>query len=74
MVRDRELPSLLGRYLYADFYVGDIRSFIPGLAGATGDQSTGLHVSNLSSFGQGLNGRMYVASLNGPLYRLSRSN
>ncbi len=74
VVRDRELPSLLGRYLYADFYVGDIRSFIPGLAGATGDQGTGLHVSNLSSFGQGLNGRMYVASLNGPLYRLSRSN
>jgi glucose/arabinose dehydrogenase len=70
VVRDRRLRTLAGRYLYADFYVGDIRSFIPRLGGATGDRSTGLHVSNLSSFGQGLNGRIYAASLNGPVYRL----
>ncbi len=32
VVRDPGLPSLPGRYLYADLYVGDIRSFVPGLA------------------------------------------
>jgi glucose/sorbosone dehydrogenase len=70
LVRDPRLSTLTGRYLYADFYVGDIRSFIPSPGGATDDRSTGLHVTNLSSFGQGLNGRMYAASLNGPVYRL----
>ena len=71
-IRDSALSR--GRYLYADFYVGDIHSFVPRLGGATDDRDTGLHVPYLSSFGRGLRGRMYVASLKGPLYRLSRSN
>ena len=70
VVRDRELPSLYGRYLYADFYVGNMRSFIPSPAGATDDQAAGLHVSHLSSFGQGVSGRMYVTSIDGPVFRL----
>jgi glucose/arabinose dehydrogenase len=70
VVRNRGLSALAGRYLYADFYVGNIRSFIPTLAGATDVQGTGLHVSHLSSFGQGFGGRIYVASLDGPVYRL----
>jgi glucose/arabinose dehydrogenase len=71
VVRDRQLPSLYGRYLYADFYLGNMRSFIPSVNGATDDQAAGLHVANLSSFGQGVNGRMYAASINGPVYRLT---
>ncbi len=70
VVRNPDLSSLAGRYVYADVYLGDIRSFIPSLAGATDDASTGLHVAYLSSFGEGLNGRIYAASLNGPVYRL----
>jgi glucose/arabinose dehydrogenase len=74
VVRDRELPSLYGRYLYADFYLGQMRSFIPSLAGAIDVQAAGLHVANLSSFGQGVNGRMYAASINGPVFRLTEGD
>ena len=38
---------------------------------ATGDRSTGLTVSSLSSFGEDARGRVYATSLNGPVYRLS---
>jgi glucose/arabinose dehydrogenase len=70
VVRNPRLSALVGRYLYADFYVGDIRSFIPSLGGATDDQSTGLHLSGPSAFAEGAEGRIYVASLGGPVYRL----
>jgi glucose/arabinose dehydrogenase len=70
VVRDPNLASLAGRYLYADFYVGDIHSFIPGMGGPTDDQDSGLHVPQLSSFGEGFRGRIYVSSLQGPVYRL----
>jgi glucose/arabinose dehydrogenase len=74
VVRDPNLSSLAGRYLYADFYVGDIHSFVPGLGGATDDQDTGLHVPYLSSFGEGIQGRIYVSSLQGPVYRLAQGD
>ena len=32
VVRDPGLPTLLGRYVYADSYTGDIRSFAPAVA------------------------------------------
>jgi glucose/arabinose dehydrogenase len=70
VVRDPALSSLAGRYLYADFYVGDIHSFVPGLGGARDDRDTGLHVANLSSFGEGFGGQIYVSSLQGPVYKL----
>jgi hypothetical protein len=72
VVRDPGMPALAGRYIYADFFVGNIRSFIPTLTGARDVRGTGLHVSNLSSFGRGIKGRIYVASLNGPVYRLTQ--
>jgi glucose/arabinose dehydrogenase len=72
VVRDPQLSSLAGRYLYADFYVGDIHSFVPQLSGATDDQDSGLHVPQLSSFGEGFGGRIYVSSLEGPVYRLTQ--
>ena len=71
VVRDPGLSSLAGRYLYADFYVGDIHSFVPQPGGATDDQDTGLHVPYLSSFGEGFGGRIYVSSLQGPVYKLT---
>jgi glucose/arabinose dehydrogenase len=74
VVRDRNLPSLYGRYLYADFYLGDLRSFIPSPTGAIDEQAAGLHIANLSSFGQGVNGRMYAASINGPVFRLTEGD
>ncbi|HEX3563396.1 MAG TPA: PQQ-dependent sugar dehydrogenase [Solirubrobacterales bacterium] len=70
VVRDRKLRSLYGRYIYADFCSGELRSFVPALGGATDDEPLGLTVPRAGSFGQGVGGTIYVASHLGPVYRL----
>jgi glucose/arabinose dehydrogenase len=69
--RDPSVPKLRGRYLYADFCGGAIRSFDPGNPGAS-DAPTGLHVDSASSFGEDNHGSIYVTSLSGPVYRIGR--
>jgi glucose/arabinose dehydrogenase len=65
VVRDRSVRSLYGRYIYADFCKGDIRSLVPRTDGASGDRSTGLpNQSGLSSFGEDSRGRIYFTNLN----------
>jgi glucose/arabinose dehydrogenase len=73
VVRDPALPDLLGRYLYADTFLGDIRAVTLAPGGAAGDVDTGLHVSTLASFGEDACGRVYAVSLEGPVYRLAQS-
>jgi glucose/arabinose dehydrogenase len=73
VVRDPALPALLGRYLYADTYLGEIRAVTVGAGGARGDADTGLHVATLASFGEDACGRVYAVSLDGPVYRLAQS-
>jgi len=68
VVRDPRLPTLAGRYLFGDFCRPAIQSV--ALGDASGAQSTGLSVDGLSSFGEDACGRIYVASLTGPVYRL----
>jgi glucose/arabinose dehydrogenase len=72
LVRDPNLPSLDGRYLYGDYCAGNIRSFKIDGGKAASDRSLGLHVSTLTSFGVDGRGRIYVTSQDGPVYRLSR--
>jgi Glucose / Sorbosone dehydrogenase len=68
--RDPDVAELYGRYLYADFYVGEIRSFLPS-SPASSDRSEGLTVEGPSAFGEDSCGRLYVASLTGgQVYRL----
>lgn len=72
VVRDKSLGDLYGRYVYADFCVGQIRSLVlPTTAGglAGGDRSEGLNVSNPTSFGEDSCGRIYVTSAAGAVYR-----
>jgi glucose/arabinose dehydrogenase len=73
VVRDPALPDLLGRYVYADTYLGNIRAATLAPGGATGDAATGLHVGTLASFGEDACGRVYAVSLEGPVYRLAQS-
>jgi Glucose / Sorbosone dehydrogenase len=69
VVRDPGLPTLLGRYLYSDYCAGALRSFAVGNPGS--DAPVGnLEVQGLSSFGEDACGRIFVASLDGPVYRL----
>ena len=70
VVWDRELRSLRGRYLYTDFYAGKLRSFVARLRHGRRDRALGLQVDHPSSFGRGPRGQIYVASLDGPVYRL----
>ena len=71
VVRDPDLRSLYGRYLYADFCLGELRSF-PARPGreASDDRALGVEIPQLSSFGEDSRGRIYVVSLEGPVYRL----
>ncbi len=70
VVGDPRLPSLRGRYVYADLCEGELRSLVPHLRRASGERKLGLSVSTPSSFGEDTRGRIYVASLDGPVYRL----
>jgi hypothetical protein len=70
VVRDPRLRGLDGRYVYADLCEGQLRSVIPHLGRAAHDRRLGLRVSTPSSFGEDTRGRIYVTSLDGPVYRL----
>ena len=70
VVGDRRLRPLRGRYVYADLCEGQLRSLVPGLRRARGDRRLGLSVDTPSSFGEDLRGRIHVASLDGPVFRL----
>lgn len=70
VVGDPRLPSLRGRYVYADLCEGELRSLVPHLHRASGEHRLGLSVASPSSFGEDDQGRIYVCSLEGPVYRL----
>ncbi len=72
VVRDASLGDLYGRYLYADYCAGQLRSLsLPEGGGTVGDdRSEGLAVPGPTSFGEDSCGRLYVASTNGTVYRL----
>src|SRR5213078_2117503 len=65
VVRDPGLPALVGRYLYADSYTGDLRSLALGLPRASGDSAVGLHREQVVAFGEDACGHVYVVSLTG---------
>ena len=73
VMHDANLPALDGRYLYADFCTGAIRSFIPDIVGqkALDDRPLGIRVPRLSSFGLGFNNVVYVIQRSGELSRLA---
>jgi glucose/arabinose dehydrogenase len=71
VVRDRELRSLFGRYVYGDYCAGELRSFVPRPGEARDDRPLGLTVPELSSFGEDRAGRIYATSLAGTVYRLA---
>jgi glucose/arabinose dehydrogenase len=70
VARDPRLPGLRGRYVYADLCEGQLRALTPHLKKASGDHKLGLHVESPSSFGEDDQHRLYVASLEGPVYRI----
>jgi glucose/arabinose dehydrogenase len=71
VVQDRRLGGLRGHYVYADLCEGQLRSLVPHLKRASGDRKLGLSVESPSSFGEDQQQRLYVTSLEGPVYRLA---
>jgi glucose/arabinose dehydrogenase len=70
VVRDPHLQGLRGRYVYADLCEGRLRALTPHLKKASDDHKLGLQVESPSSFGEDDQHRLYVASIEGPVYRL----
>jgi glucose/arabinose dehydrogenase len=62
--------ALLGRYVYTDLCSGKLRSLAPHLRRTSDDRRLGLAVASPTSFGEDDRGRIYVTSLEGPVYRL----
>jgi glucose/arabinose dehydrogenase len=70
VVRDRRLGGLRGRYVFGDYCKGRVESARLSAGRARGVRRTSLKVSSLSSFGEDARGRVYVTSLDGPVYRI----
>jgi glucose/arabinose dehydrogenase len=70
IVRDPVLSALRGRYVFGDFCRGRIESARISRGRARSVRATRLQVDELSSFGEDGRRRAYVASLNGPVFRL----
>jgi Glucose / Sorbosone dehydrogenase len=71
VVRDPGLADLYGRYVYGDLCGGEIRSLVLPEGGgvASGDRSEGLTLERPVTFGEDAQGRLYVASAEGSVYR-----
>ncbi|HEY5143471.1 MAG TPA: PQQ-dependent sugar dehydrogenase [Solirubrobacteraceae bacterium] len=71
VVRDPKLPALRGRYVYSDNCLSKIYAAKLRARGASGDHALALPaLKSVSSFGQDDSGRIYIVSLDGPVYRL----
>jgi glucose/arabinose dehydrogenase len=71
VVRDPGLPSLTGRYVFGDFCDGRVRSTRLTADGASGARPLPVpRVGAISTFGEDARGRIYVASLEGPVFQL----
>ncbi len=71
--RGTKVPALQGRYVYADFCSGTVWSMRAGPNPGDVRRETGLgaRLSNVTSFGESLNGDLYVIA-GGSLYRFVR--
>jgi glucose/arabinose dehydrogenase len=73
VVRDPRVPALRGRYVFGDYCAGRLLSarLRAGRKRARPRPvPVGRQVPSLSSFGEDARGRVYVTSLDGPVYRL----
>jgi Glucose / Sorbosone dehydrogenase len=71
VVRDPGLPTLQGRYVFGDLSKSTVMSAVVDAAGGRDLRAEpGLPVTAAASFGEDGCGHVYVASLNGPVYRV----
>jgi hypothetical protein len=76
VVRDAAVPELAGRYVYADYGAGWIRSLTPALPAATDDREevpVSAPLGSPVSFGEDGLCRVYVLAQGGQVYRITSS-
>jgi glucose/arabinose dehydrogenase len=73
IVRDRGVPGLYGHYVYGDYCNSHLRvaTLRAGRKVASHTIAGVPTISGVSSFGEDAAGRVYVTSLNGPVYRFA---
>jgi glucose/arabinose dehydrogenase len=70
VIRDPALRAWRGRYVYGDLCRGVLQTAVLSSGRARNKMDRNLNVDSLSSFGEDARGRVYVTSLDGPVYRL----
>jgi glucose/arabinose dehydrogenase len=68
--RGRKIPRLRGRYVFGDFCTGEVWSASIGGGRARGIRLERTGAGQISSFGRGVRGELYVTALGGSVYRL----
>ena len=70
--RGKALPSYRGRYFYGDFCTGEIWTLRAVHGKVQSKRKERFKVGNLSSFGLDASGELYLTSLDGNVYKLTR--
>jgi glucose/arabinose dehydrogenase len=70
--RGRTVPAARGRYFYGDYCSGTVWSLRVVRGRATSVRRESFRVGGLASFGEDARGELYLVSLNGTVYRLTR--
>ena len=71
VVRAPDMPAFQGRYIYGDYSNGDLYWLDP--AAPANRELAGIHVDQVSSFGEDGIGQLYATSLTGSVVRLNQS-
>jgi glucose/arabinose dehydrogenase len=70
--RGKAMPDLVGAYIYGDYCAAEIRGLLARDGSVLDERSLGVSVATrtLSSFGQDLDGEVYVLSTDGTVYKI----
>jgi glucose/arabinose dehydrogenase len=70
--RGSAIPALVGDYVFADFCLGTLQALSLAPDGTVEHVALGVSLPDVSSFGAGADGELYVTSLDGGVYRITR--
>jgi len=70
--RGAAIPELVGDYVFADFCLGTLQAIRVEQDGTVEHFDLGATLPNVSSFGADAGGELYVTSLDGGVYRITR--
>lgn len=68
--RGRAIPALGGAYVFADYCAGEVRALTAPNGELSAERFLGVDVAQITSFGEDIDGELYVLSDEGGVYRL----